>query len=102
MDGRTDGQTDEQTDGRPYTDGRIERQTDERTNGRTDEQTNGRTDKRTNEQTDEKSPHSTGLCPLSEPLPKKIKRVVSSSLSLPLGVLARAEVLKNTEKFLYK
>merc|ERR1712212_1085508 len=37
------------------------------TNGRT----NGRTNERTNERTYGKSPHSTGLCPPSGPLPKK-------------------------------
>ena len=31
----------------------------------------GGTDERTNERTDGKSPHSTGLCPLPGPLPKK-------------------------------
>ena len=33
---------------------------------------NGRTDGQMDERTNGKSPHSTGLCPLSGPLPKKI------------------------------
>ena len=55
-DGWTDGRTDGWTDGR--TDGRMDGQTDGRMDGWTDGRTNG------------KSPHSTGLHPLSGPLPR--------------------------------
>ena len=59
-------------DGR--TDGWTERWTDRRMDGRMDGRTDGRTDG--------KSPHSTGLRPLSEPLPKNILAGKSDSYNV--------------------
>ena len=44
-----------------------------RMDGQTDGRTDGQKDGRTDGWTDGKSPHSTGLGPLSGPLPKKIE-----------------------------